>query len=188
MKKVCAILLVLVLVFASVACNRAATLPLPKDEIKLVFSSGAGGWETLLTLRRDGSFEGEYHDSDIGTTGENYPNGTVHICTFSGTFSDIEKADEHTYTMQLAEIHTVQTDGEEWIEDGIRYIAAGPYGIDGGTEFRFYTPGITAGEVTPNDALLWIPFGYYEDSSSIVKEYLLVNVAEGNAFFNTSNV
>ena len=30
------------------------------------FSSGAGAWSTLLAVRPDGSFYGEYHDTDMG--------------------------------------------------------------------------------------------------------------------------
>ena len=45
-------------------------------------SSGAGGWATILKLNKDGTFTGQYYDSDLGDTGEDYPNGTVHFCTF----------------------------------------------------------------------------------------------------------
>lgn len=57
--------------------------PLP---LTFVFSSGAGGWFTELELQPDGSFTGSYHDSEMGEFAEDYPNGTVYVCEFSGRF------------------------------------------------------------------------------------------------------
>ena len=48
------------------------------------FSSGVGAWGTDLEVYADGSFKEVYHDSDMGVTGEGYPNGTVYLCGFSG--------------------------------------------------------------------------------------------------------
>ena len=53
--------------------------------IDLEFSSGAGAWGTGLTLAADGSFSGEYHDSDMGDSGDDYPDGTVYLCNFPGS-------------------------------------------------------------------------------------------------------
>jgi tetratricopeptide (TPR) repeat protein len=41
------------------------------------FCSGAGGWSTDFEIEKDGSFKGNYHDSDMGDTGENYENGNA---------------------------------------------------------------------------------------------------------------
>ena len=57
----------------------------------MVFSSGAGGWSTTLTLSEDGSFTGAFSDSEMGERDENdYPNGTVYFCNFSGQFANIK--------------------------------------------------------------------------------------------------
>ena len=40
------------------------------------FSSGVGAWSTELTMLEDGTFWGNFHDSEMGETGEGYPNGT----------------------------------------------------------------------------------------------------------------
>ena len=42
-----------------------------------IFTSGVGAWETELTLYADGTFTGQFHDSNMGETGYGYPNGTV---------------------------------------------------------------------------------------------------------------
>lgn len=36
------------------------------QRLQFCFTSGAGGWCTLLAVRPDGSFYGEYHDTDMG--------------------------------------------------------------------------------------------------------------------------
>ena len=51
--------------------------------------SGASAWSTELYLQSDGSFSGYYHDSDMGATGDAYPNGTLYESSFSGSFSEI---------------------------------------------------------------------------------------------------
>ena len=48
-----------------------------------------------------GSFEGSYYDADMGDRGENYPNGTVYLCNFSGKFTDITQVNDYTYSMTL---------------------------------------------------------------------------------------
>ena len=47
-----------------------------------IFQRSRGMGLRFLDIRPDGSFEGEYFDSDMGSTGEGYPNGTVYLCDF----------------------------------------------------------------------------------------------------------
>ena len=61
-------------------------LPFSSEPKNFLFCSGAGGWSTGLKLNADGTFSGEYHDSNMGETGDGYPNGTMYECTFSGKF------------------------------------------------------------------------------------------------------
>ncbi len=119
--------------------NKEMYLP-NTSPLTMTFSSGAGAWATSITLNRDGSFEGSYHDSDMGFIGEGYPHGTVYICKFSGVFDNIQQIDDNTYAMTLKEITTESTESKEWITDGVRYIASEPYGLESGKEFLFYTP------------------------------------------------
>ena len=57
----------------------AVQLPLADETVEFLFTSGAGGWSTQLSLNRDGSFTGEFHDSEMGDRTEEYPNGSVYI-------------------------------------------------------------------------------------------------------------
>lgn len=130
----------------SIDCD---TLPFERG-MEMRFSSGVGAWRTMLMLQPDGSFAGEYTDSDAGWTGEDYPCGTVSVCRFHGRFGGIRQISPASYSLMLEEleIDTEYPVGEEWIEDEIRYISSEPYGLDGmdsdalkpGASFLFYTP------------------------------------------------
>lgn len=117
------------------------------------FTSGAGAWGTELILHADGTFEGDYHDSDMGDS--RAPNGVVYHCTFSGSFTDLQKIDEHTYSMKLKNIETVDTPGEEKLEGGVLYIASRPYGLDDADVCYLYTPGKESAGL-PEGLVSWI--------------------------------
>ena len=136
---------------------------LPLD---LTFASGAGAWCTGLTLERDGSFAGAYHDSEMGDQGEGYPNGSCYISTFSGKFGDIRQVGDHTWAMSLEELTVQEAPGEEWIEDGIRYIASEAYGLEKGTDFLLYSPE-TPTEGLDEEFLTWWPSRNLEDINTL---------------------
>ncbi len=154
--------------------------------MEFVFSSGAGGWRTTLTLNPDGSFEGSYSDSEMGDSGEDYPNGSVYVCEFSGQFDDIHKVDDHTYSMTLGEVTTSKEKDEEWIEDGIRYIASDPYGLEDGKEFLLYTPE-TPVEGLSEEFLSWWPNRYTQSEAPLetLSCYGIYNQKMGYGFFTS---
>lgn len=120
-----------------------------------LFCSGVGAWSTTLSIAPDGSFAGEYHDSDMGVTGDGYPNGTKYICDFTGQFSQPTKVDDYTWSVQLESLTYDDALDTEEIRDGIRYILAAPYGLDGGEEFLIYLPGAPAADL-PEGFLSWV--------------------------------
>ena len=61
----------------------------PNEPLYLMFTSGAGAWGSRLTLQPDGSFTGNYQDSEMGVNAEDYPNGTCYVSVFEGQFTDI---------------------------------------------------------------------------------------------------
>ena len=154
--------------------------------MELIFSSGAGAWQTALTLNRDGSFSGTYKDSDMGDGADDYPNGTAYICDFSGKFGDIKQVDSCTYSMELSELTAQKPEGEEWIEGGVRYIASAPYGLEGGKDFLFYTPE-TELEGLSGEFLSWWPGWLYADAlgkdPTALTGYGLYNKEMGYGFF-----
>lgn len=152
--------------------------------MEFTFSSGAGAWATSMILNADGSFEGIYHDSEMGDSGEDYPNGSVYICAFSGKFDDIKKVNDDTYSMILSGITTQDTEGEEWIEDKIRYVASIPYGLEEGKEFFLYTPETPVEELS-EEFLSWWPNNYLsgEERPETLSCYGLYNKEMEYGFF-----
>ena len=139
---------------ADTAVNRGGTPvdALPEDlPEKVTFCSGAGAWRTNLSLACDGSFTGQFTDWDAGSD-PTYPGGLYRICTFSGAFSDLCRLDGYSYSMVLEDLICQETQGEEWVEDGTRYIGSSPYGLEGGTVFYLYTPE-TSTDVLTTEAL-----------------------------------
>ena len=163
--------------------NEAIHLP-NSTPLNLVFSSGAGAWGTYMTLNIDGSIEGSYRDSDMGVVGNGYPNGTAYVCEFSGKFNNMKQIDNTTYAITLSEINTERAEGEEWIEDGIRYISSGPYGLEEGKEFLLYTPQTPVKNLTEE----FIQWGYgsvgLDSSRKTLECYGLYNTKMGYGFFS----
>ena len=120
-----------------------------------VFSSGVGAWDTQVSIAPDGSFAGTYHDSDMGDTGEGYPNGTEYICEFSGQFSQPTQVDDHTWSVQLESLSYDGVPETEEIRDGIRYVCSTPYGVEGGQEFLIYLPGAPVADL-PEGFCNWV--------------------------------
>lgn len=165
-------------------CGQKSEDALPEDfPMDFVFSSGVGAWATSMTLEQDGAFSGAYYDADMGVCDEDYPNGTVYICDFSGRFSDIQKVDEYSYSLTLAELDSDYEAGKEWIENGTKNISSEPYGMEDGNEFILYLPD------TPIDGLdeeflswlrCWIIDG---EQTGTLGLYGLYNVKMGYGFF-----
>lgn len=122
-----------------------------------IFSSGAGGWGTELRIRPDGSFEGVYHDIDMGDSGPDYPNGTMYTCTFFGSFTTPEPVDDNTWVFSINSMTYEHPVGEE-IRDGIRYVYTEPYGLDEVENIYLYLPGSALADL-PQAFLDWV--GYH---------------------------
>lgn len=127
------------------------------------FCSGAGAWATILNVEEDGSFSGGYHDTDAGSMGEGYPNGTVYLCNFSGKFSQPEKRNSYTYAVQIEELVYEEEEGTEEITDGMRYIYSYAYGLNDTDEILIYLPGAPLAELS-EEFRSWV--GYYDLSST----------------------
>ncbi len=146
------------------------------------FSSGAGGWRTVLYIHEDGSFEGQYLDSDMGDQGEGYPNGTCYYSAFSGQFTQPERVNDTTYRMRVSGLAYEKPLDEEEIVDDIRWCYIDAYGISGAEDVYLYLPGTPLAEL-PEAYRGWV--GYYDLSQTEETElpfYGLYNEAEENGF------
>lgn len=138
------------------------------------FSSGAGGWCTVLYIHEDGTFEGNYHDSDMGDSGEGYPNGTVYYCDFSGKFTSPKKVDDTTYVFNIDSIEYESGAGEEIIE-GVKYIYVTAYGLDEAEDIYMYLPGSKIADL-PEGFRSWVGYYYLEAvQETFLKFYGLYN-------------
>ena len=166
------------------------SLPL-NHSVEMEFLSGAGAWRTTLTLSPDGSFAGEYTDSDADVQ---------YICRFHGSFGDFARLTDASWSLTLKELvlDTGHPLGEEWRENGIRYISSGPYGLDGpdgaplepGSAFLLYTPEATG--YAPGTELYgalpfwtwWPDRRQFIDAGDQLGCYGLHNLATGYGFFS----
>lgn len=159
-----------------------AVLPLPQDSLELLFTSGAGAWYSSIILSPDGSFTGSYHNSDMGVYSDAYPYGTVYESSFSGKFENITQISDHSYAMTLTQVELDRPEGEEWIQDGIRYVSSDAFGLTGGEKFVFYLPE-TPLEGLSEDLLMWWHFRYDRENYETLSAYGIENVAKGYGFF-----
>ena len=131
--------------------------------LQFCFSSGAGGWATLLNVKADGSFSGRFYDGDLGVTGDGYPNGTMYQSNFSGQFTQPEKINDYTYKVKIGSLSYAQKVGSEEIKDGMLYCYTDVYGLEGGGDILIYLPGAPLAEL-PEEFLSWV--GYYDPADT----------------------
>lgn len=160
------------------AGNEAIFQTFPEE---FYFQSGAGAWSTDLHIEEDGTFSGLYHDSDMGDSGDKYPNGTIYFSDFHGKFSIPVKIDEYTYSMKLETITVEGNPGEEYYEDNIRYVYSEPYGLENADEILIYLPGAKTADL-PEGFLSWTELAYAETKPETIPFFGLYNVNEEDGF------
>ena len=180
MKKIlaCALALAIMLVMAAGA-EQAPSFEAMGD-IEWTFSSGAGGWSTDLRIRADGSFSGAFHDSEIGESGEGYPFGTVYTCSFTGRMSLAGQAGENCWRIRIDALTPDQGQAET-IEDGVRYVAAAPYGLSAGDEMLLYAPGTPVSALS-NDMAYWAHIWLQDEPSAALETWFLWSELNGSGF------
>ncbi|MEI6132951.1 MAG: Ig-like domain-containing protein [Bacillota bacterium] len=147
--------------------------------MEFLFSSGAGGWGTVLKIFSDGKFEGNYSDSDMGDTGPNYPNGIRYECSFSGKFSSLKRTGKYEYSLKCVSIKSEGIVGKEKIVDGVKVINSDPYGIEEVGDFYLYVPGKKTSGLS-EEFLGWIN-GCYRNG--VIITYVLRNVGGEEGFY-----
>ena len=153
------------------------------DGSTFYFLSGAGAWSTELVVSSDGSFTGYYHDTDMGDSGEGYPNGTRYECDFSGTFALVEQRDEFTYALRLTSLELKEVPGTERVEDGMKLVSAETYGMSGGDEFMLFSPGSLIASL-PEEFLEWVHMASaWEEPPETLPFWGLYNLGEQAGFF-----
>ena len=159
------------------ASNTESETSLPGDfPMEFAFSSGAGAWATELTLNKDGSFKGVYHDANVTD---------VFYCKFSGQFRQIKKVNNYTYSMRLTDLKYKHKIGKKWKKQGASYTASEAYGLEKGKTFYFYTPQ-TPRKKLSEEFLSWYHNNiYFKKVPKKLKCYGLYNKKMGYGFFTT---
>ena len=154
----------------------------PLDDVAgmtFIFSSGVGGWSTELDMGEDGAFTGEFHDSEMGETGDDYPNGTLYTCSFSGKLGLVEQADDNSWKVRVEEL--AQDPAEEVIEEGIRYAAADIYGLSEGDEMLLYRPGTPVSALS-EEMQFWAHVVNLENPPEELEDWFLSSEANNSGF------
>jgi uncharacterized protein YecT (DUF1311 family) len=151
------------------------------EDHQFCFSSGAGGWRTFLNIDADGHFDGAYSDSEMGSVGEGYPNGTYYYCEFVGKFTEPVKVNDYTYSVEIEELSTIKEADTKEIIDGVLYEYCMPFGIDGAEELLIYLPGAPTSEL-PEAYMDWVRFSMEDPEAETLPFYGLYNVKEQNGF------
>lgn len=151
------------------------------ENYEFLFASGVGGWCTTLTIQPNGSFTGQYHDSDMGAYEDGHPNGVLYLCDFSGTFTEPVAVNQYTYQFRIESIQYHREPGEEEIVDGVKYVYSEPYGLDQAEEIYLYLPDAPVAEL-PQEYLEWVHLNPSDETNAALGYYGLYNVAAEDGF------
>lgn len=130
--------------------------------VQFRFSSGAGAWSTVLNIREDGSFYGEYLDSNM-ETGEGNVEESRYQCVFQGQFTEPVKVNDYTWAVQIAQMDYENEPGTEEIIGKVLYRYWDVYGLEDAQRILIYLPGTPLNELT-QEFRSWIG---YADLSSV---------------------
>lgn len=200
MKKAGILLLVLIMLVAVVGCGNnsigiiggadgptdilVSTNKLFKKTTDFVYSDGVDEWKTEVKIKPNGSFKGQYNNTDLGAVGEGYPKGTTNICEFKGNFGEFVKTDETVYKISLQNMQ-LTTKAEQWIEDDVLFVPSKPVGLEEGEEFTLYLPGTPKSYLPETIKNSWQLQDYMEKSGqdAEIPCYILYNLTTDSAFF-----
>ena len=119
-------------------------------------SGGAGNSGTVLKINKDGSFEGNYYDVDMGVNGPNYPRGTLYSSNFKGRFTNLTKIDDFEYNVTVEDLSYSDPEGEK-IDNGFRVIVKNNSVLDKNRNFTIYLPGKPTNQI-PKELNRWYDY------------------------------
>ena len=180
MKKMMALLMTLMLTAGLAAAAPADNNIFETLEgIEWSFSSGVGAWSTDLSIKADGTFAGEYHDSEMGDSGDGYPDGSVYLCPFHGQMSLVEQTGEKSWKLRVDSLEKDPV--EEKIEENVRYVPSEAYGLAEGDELLLYAPGTPISDI-PEEMLFWTHALEAEDTAVELTDWFLMDEKSGSGF------
>lgn len=117
------------------------------SDLEFWFGSGAGAWRTVLYVHEDGSFDGEYLDSDMGSR-------EYYLCDFKGKFTTPEQVNDYTWAVKIQSLELADEPDTSEVKDGFTWHYSEPYGLTDAEEILFYLPNAPIAEL-PADFKSW---------------------------------
>ena len=151
------------------------------SHLEWTFSSGVGAWYTCMWMQEDGTFTGEFHDSEMGEVGEGYAEGTVYGCLFHGKMSLGEQVDEYTWKLHVDELALDEGQVPEVIEEEMRFVTTEPYGLKAGQDMLLYLPGTPVDKI-PEGFIPWAHLDAYGEDVKELPYYGLYDPQEESGF------
>lgn len=148
-------------------------------DLEFYFSSGAGGWRTVLHIDGSGGFSGTYSDSDMGGSGEDGIWGIQYRCDFTGQFTQPVRVDDYTYSVRIDEITYEKEAGTDEVIGVTHYYYTDPYGLEDAEDILIYLPGAPLGQL-PQEFRSWV--GYSENTRDELPFYALNNAVHQQGF------
>ncbi|NLL33606.1 MAG: hypothetical protein GX252_09970 [Enterococcus cecorum] len=142
-----------------------------------VFSSGAGGWGSSLSIGTNGTFSGDYHDSDMGSTGPGYPGGTISESKISGQFTRPHQVSPTLYEVDIENLQYEKPVGSSEIKENRKYEYSEAYGISKNHRMAIYLPGTPISSM-PEELRLY-SYGLIPEDSQTLPVYVIQGDMEG---------
>ena len=142
-----------------------------------VFSSGSGGWGSSLSIGPNGTFSGDYHDSDMGSTGPGYPGGTISESKVSGQFTRPHQVSPTLYEVDIENLQYEKPVGSSEIKENRKYEYSEAYGISKNHRMAIYLPGTPISSM-PEELRLY-SYGLIPEDSQILPVYVIQEDMEG---------
>ncbi|MCJ0573426.1 hypothetical protein [Enterococcus cecorum] len=142
-----------------------------------VFSSGAGGWGSSLSIGPNGTFSCDYHDSDMGSTGPGYPGGTISESKVSGQFTRPHQVSPTLYEVDIENLQYEKPVGSSEIKENRKYEYYEAYGISKNHRMAIYLPGTPISSM-PEELRLY-SYGLIPEDSQTLPVYVIQEDMEG---------
>ena len=142
-----------------------------------VFSSGAGGWGSSLSIGPNGTFSCDYHDSDMGSTGPGYPGGTISESKVSGQFTRPHQVSPTLYEVDIENLQYEKPVGSSEIKENRKYEYSEAYGISKNHRMAIYLPGTPISSM-PEELRLY-SYGLIPEDSQTLPVYVIQEDMEG---------
>lgn len=141
-----------------------------------VFSSGSGGWGARF-LSDLMAFSGNYHNSDMGSTGPGYPGGTISESKVSGQFTRAHQVSPTLYEVYLENLQYEKPVGSSEIKENRKYEYSEAYGISKNHRMAIYLPGTPISSM-PEELRLY-SYGLIPEDSQTLPVYVIQEDMEG---------